>query len=65
MTVIACAEWHRSPKMRHITEQSYELAIRSQHLLSERRLIDWLPSRERLMYAFSIARQWRWLRYAI
>lgn len=29
------------------------------------RLIDWLPSRERVMYYLSIARRWRWIRYAI
>jgi hypothetical protein len=29
------------------------------------RLTDWLPSRERVMYTLSIARRWRWIRYAI
>jgi len=29
------------------------------------RLIDWLPSRYRVTYALSIARRWRWMRYAI
>ena len=29
------------------------------------RLIDWLPSRYRMLYAVSIARRWRRMRYAI
>lgn len=29
------------------------------------RLIDWLPSRRRVLYALSIARRWRWMRYSI
>jgi hypothetical protein len=29
------------------------------------RVIDWLPPRSRLAYAVSIARRWRWMRYAL
>jgi hypothetical protein len=29
------------------------------------RLIDWLPSRYRVIYALSVPRRWRWMRYAI
>jgi hypothetical protein len=44
------------------TEEQWE-AERHRHWYY--RLIDKLPSRDRVLYALSIARRWRWMRYAI
>jgi hypothetical protein len=45
--------------------QSFEAWEAERHSHWYLRLIDSLPSRQRLAYSFSIARRWRWIRYAI